>query len=71
MGHPVGACPLYFGIGSPVLDRQQHKSRAPKLEEKGRTDRLTPACRYEGMVDTMVQLFRVYTSGVITPVLVI
>src|SRR5882762_9605036 len=24
MSHPVGACPLYFGIGSPVLDRQQH-----------------------------------------------
>ena len=38
-----------------------------KLKEKKRTDRLTLAGRYKGMVDTMVQLFRVYASGVITP----
>jgi hypothetical protein len=43
---------LYFGIGS------------PELKEEKRTDRLTPAGRYEGMVDTIVQLFRVYASGV-------
>jgi hypothetical protein len=24
MSYPIGACPLYFGISSPVLDRQQH-----------------------------------------------
>src|SRR6266446_10159300 len=27
MSHPVGACLLYFGIGSAVLDRQQHNKR--------------------------------------------
>src|SRR5438045_2752716 len=31
MSHPVGACLLYFGIGS------------PELKKKRRTDRLTPA----------------------------
>ena len=36
------------------------------LKEKRRTHRLNPAGRYEGMVDTIVQLFRVYASGVIT-----
>ena len=42
--------------------------KGTKLKEKRRTDRLTPAGRYEGMVDTIVQLFRVCASGVITPV---
>ena len=41
-------------------------SSGTKLKEKRRTDRLTPAGRYEGMVDTIVQLFRVYASVVIT-----
>jgi hypothetical protein len=70
MSHPVGACPLYFGIGSPVLDRQQHNKnqgrQSLKRKEKRRADRLTHAGRYEGIVDTIVQLFRVYASGVIT-----
>src|SRR5216684_8541038 len=38
MSHPVGACPLYFGIGSPMLERQQHNKRQAKrsLREKDR-----------------------------------
>jgi hypothetical protein len=36
--HPLGACPLYFGIGSAVLGRQQR----------------TPADCYERIVDTIV-----------------
>ena len=38
-----------------------------RLGEERQTDRLTPASRYEGVLDTIVQLFRVYASGVITP----
>jgi hypothetical protein len=65
MSHPVGACPLYFGIGSAVLEHNKHQ-RGQSLKEKRRKERSTPAGRYEGMVDTIVQLFRVYTSGLIT-----
>src|SRR6266853_6321407 len=46
MSHPVGACPLYFGIGSPVLDRlQQNKHQAGQsLERKdGQIVSLPPA----------------------------
>jgi len=43
------------------------EARAAKLKEKRQTDRLTPAGRYEGVLDTIVQLFRIYASGVITP----
>src|SRR5258708_33155500 len=42
--------------------------KGTKLKETRRTDRLTPPGRYEGMVGTIVQLFRVCASGVITPV---
>jgi hypothetical protein len=65
MSHPVGACPLYFGIGSAVLEHNKHQ-RGQSLKENKRKERSTPAGRYEGMVDTIVQLFRVYTSGLIT-----
>ena len=65
MSHPVGACPLYFGIGSAVLEHNKHQ-RGQSLKEKRRTDHLSSDGRYEGMVDTIVQLFRVYTSGLIT-----
>lgn len=69
MGHPAGACLLYFGISSPALNRQQHNrdQATTKIKERRQTDRLTPAGRYEGVLDTIVQLFRVYASGVITP----
>jgi hypothetical protein len=67
MSHPVGACLLYFGIDSAGLHRQQHNKhqRGQSLKEKRRKERLTPAGRYEGMLDTIVQLFRVYASGLI------
>jgi hypothetical protein len=53
MSHPVGACPLYFGIGSAVLEHNKHQRRQ-SLKEKRRKERLAPAGRYEGMVDTIV-----------------
>src|SRR5258708_33943112 len=46
MGHPVAACQLYFGIGSPVLDRQQHNEhqRGQSLKRKdGQSVPLPPA----------------------------
>jgi hypothetical protein len=39
-----------------------------EIKEKRVTDRLSSAGRYEGMVDTIVQLFLLYASGVITRV---
>jgi hypothetical protein len=68
MSHPVGACPLYFGISSPALDRQQLiEGKGDKSLKRRVRDRLTPADRYEGVLDTIVQLFRVDASGVIAP----
>jgi hypothetical protein len=49
------------------IDNSMIEARATKLKEKRQTDRFTPAGRYEGVLDTIVQLFRVYASGVITP----
>jgi len=68
MSHPAGACLLYFGIGSAELDRRQHNKHQSGQSFKGKDGKSvsTPAGRYEGMVDTIVQLFRVYASGVIT-----
>src|SRR5712671_1029533 len=42
MSHPVGACPLYFGIGSAVLEHNKHQRRQ-SLKEKRRKERPTPA----------------------------
>src|SRR5258708_9693386 len=61
MSHPVGACPLYFGIGSAVLEHNKHQRRQ-SLKEKRRKERHTTGDRYERMLDTIILLFRTYNS---------
>jgi hypothetical protein len=48
---------LYFGIGSPMLDRQQHNNKDQGGQSlKGKDGQIVslPPGRYEGMVDTIV-----------------
>src|SRR5579864_1236281 len=44
MSHPLGACLLYFGIGSAGLDRQQHTPCRPPIRRYGRYHRPIVSC---------------------------